>query len=161
MSSVTCRRNGRLWTPCSSTSSKHDLTPTPLLKPAASQSLDRLRDRAVELTNLGWSISQESLQQSAGLEEVELVNDFAVLIYGLPHFSDSQQITLQKGSRLASEGTQVRAKTRRHSWSRDGLGNGSGTSKQHRMDCSTQRGWSSRVRSTLQRRMGTGAMAQA
>ena len=64
-----------------------------------------VKDRAVELTNLGWSINQESLKKSAGLEEVELVNDFAVLIYGLPHFSDSQQITLQKGSRLASDGT--------------------------------------------------------
>ena len=61
--------------------------------------------RAVELTNLGWSINQESLKKSADLEEVELVNDFAVLIYGLPHFSDSQQLTLQKGSRLASDGT--------------------------------------------------------
>ena len=48
-----------------------------------------VKNRAAELTNLGWSISQASLQQSAGLEQVELVNDFAVLIYGLPHFSDS------------------------------------------------------------------------
>ena len=66
-----------------------------------------VKNRAAELTNLGWSISQESLQQSAGLERVELVNDFAVLIYGLPHFSDSQQITLQAGSGLDSEGSQA------------------------------------------------------
>ena len=66
-----------------------------------------VKNRAAELTNLGWSISQESLQQSTGLERVELVNDFAVLIYGLPHFSDSQQITLQAGSGLDSEGSQA------------------------------------------------------
>jgi glucokinase len=66
-----------------------------------------VKNRAAELTNLGWSISQESLKQSAGLEQVELVNDFAVLIYGLPHFSDSQQITLQEGSTTASESTQT------------------------------------------------------
>ena len=67
-----------------------------------------VKNRAAELTNLGWSISQESLQQSAGLEQVELVNDFAVLIYGLPHFSDSQQITLQTGSGIDSDVTQAK-----------------------------------------------------
>jgi glucokinase len=66
-----------------------------------------VKDRSVELTNLGWSISEESLQRSAGLKEVELVNDFAVLIYGLPHFSNSQQITLQTGSGAGSEGIQA------------------------------------------------------
>ena len=65
-----------------------------------------VKNRAAELTNLGWSISQESLKQSAGLEQVELVNDFAVLIYGLPHFSDRQQITLQAGRTKTSDSTQ-------------------------------------------------------
>ena len=42
-----------------------------------------VKNHSAELTNLGWTISQESLKQSAGLAQVELVNDFAVLIYGL------------------------------------------------------------------------------
>ena len=66
-----------------------------------------VKNHSAELTNLGWTISQESLKQSAGLAQVELVNDFAVLIYGLPHFSDSQQITLQAGSNTDSDHTQT------------------------------------------------------
>ncbi len=66
-----------------------------------------IKNRTAELTNLGWAISQESLKQSAGLKLVELVNDFAVLIYGLPHFSDSQQITLQAGSITKPESTKA------------------------------------------------------
>ena len=65
-----------------------------------------VKNRAAELTNLGWTISEESLQRSGGLKRVEIVNDFAVLIHGLPHFSDSQQITLQAGAGLESDTAQ-------------------------------------------------------
>ena len=63
-----------------------------------------IKNRAAELTNLGWTISEESLQRSSGLKQVELVNDFAVLIYGLPHFSENQQILLQAGSGTDGDG---------------------------------------------------------
>ena len=50
-----------------------------------------------KLTNLPWEMSEASLCAATGLERLELVNDFAVLIHGLPHFSDSQQVVLQPG----------------------------------------------------------------
>ena len=51
-----------------------------------------------KLTNLPWSMSEASLCKATGLQRLELVNDFAVLIHGLPHFSASQQVVLQTGS---------------------------------------------------------------
>ncbi len=56
-----------------------------------------VKNHSAELTNLGWTISEASLKGASGLNQIEIVNDFAVLIHGLSHFSDSQQITLQSG----------------------------------------------------------------
>ena len=52
---------------------------------------------SARLTNLPWQMSQTSLSAATGLERLELVNDFAVLIHGLSHFSDEQQVVLQTG----------------------------------------------------------------
>ena len=52
---------------------------------------------SAKLTNLPWQMSQTSLSAATGLEQLELVNDFAVLIHGLSHFSDEQQVVLQMG----------------------------------------------------------------
>lgn len=51
------------------------------------------------LTNLPWRLEAESLASSLGLPRVELVNDFAALIYGLPHLDDSQTATVREGER--------------------------------------------------------------
>ncbi|MGC6482820.1 MAG: glucokinase [Synechococcus sp.] len=48
-----------------------------------------------KLTNLPWTLSNEALVAATGLDRLELVNDFAVLIHGLPHFDQQQQVTLQ------------------------------------------------------------------
>ena len=57
-----------------------------------------VHNRTAKLTNLPWSMSEDSLRQASGLERLELVNDFAVLIHGLSHFKASQQVVLQNGS---------------------------------------------------------------
>ena len=49
------------------------------------------------LTNLDWQLDQERLQQSTGIPRIELVNDFAVLIYGLPHLAPEQQAPIRSG----------------------------------------------------------------
>ena len=49
------------------------------------------------LTNLDWQLDQERLQQSTGIPRIELVNDFAVLIYGLPHLAPEQQTPIRSG----------------------------------------------------------------
>jgi glucokinase len=48
----------------------------------------------VKLTNLPWQLDEDALGQALGLEQLELVNDFAVLIYGLPHLAADQQAPL-------------------------------------------------------------------
>ncbi|MCP9849395.1 glucokinase [Cyanobium sp. Morenito 9A2] len=51
----------------------------------------------VKLTNLPWDLEEAALAQSTGIERLELVNDFAVLIHGLPHLADHQQVDLRSG----------------------------------------------------------------
>lgn len=54
-------------------------------------------DGRVSLTNLPWRLDEKELSTRLGLERLELVNDFAVQIYGLPHLEASQQIPLIAG----------------------------------------------------------------
>lgn len=49
------------------------------------------------LTNLTWQLDEGRLQAATGIPRVELVNDFAVLIYGLPHLGPGQQALLRAG----------------------------------------------------------------
>jgi len=49
----------------------------------------------VKVTNLPWQLDQQQLAGSCGLEHLELVNDFAVLVYGLPHLAADQQQALR------------------------------------------------------------------
>ncbi|MEI6828255.1 MAG: glucokinase [Synechococcaceae cyanobacterium ELA445] len=62
-------------------------------------------DGRVKVTNLPWELRQTDLAQQCGLDQLELVNDFAVLIYGLPHLSNHQQALLREGH--AVEGAPV------------------------------------------------------
>jgi len=55
-----------------------------------------VRQGRVKLTNLPWELCQDSLGRALGLERLELVNDFAVLIYGLPHLAAEQQAPLRQ-----------------------------------------------------------------
>lgn len=56
-----------------------------------------------QLTNLPWQLHDRDLATACQLGAVELVNDFAVLIYGLPHLQPSQQAPVRPGSALAGE----------------------------------------------------------
>ena len=49
------------------------------------------------LTNLNWHLEEGQLAQACGLARVELVNDFAVLIYGLPHLKSHQLAPVREG----------------------------------------------------------------
>ncbi|MCP9858544.1 MULTISPECIES: glucokinase [unclassified Cyanobium] len=52
-----------------------------------------------QLTNLPWRLDAEALARGCGLPAVELVNDFAVLIYGLPHLQPGQVAPVRDGRR--------------------------------------------------------------
>jgi len=49
----------------------------------------------VKLTNLPWLLEEADLAHRCRLEQLALVNDFAVLIYGLPHLQEHQQVLLR------------------------------------------------------------------
>ena len=54
-----------------------------------------VRHKEARITNLPWRLREADLARAAGTERLELVNDFGVLIYGLPHFDGNQQVILQ------------------------------------------------------------------
>ena len=55
-----------------------------------------------QLTNLPWLLDEAALAQACGLASVELVNDFAVLIYGLPHLQPPQLAQVRTGEVVGS-----------------------------------------------------------
>ena len=54
-----------------------------------------VRNGRVKLTNLPWLLEEADLAKRCRLEQLALVNDFAVLIYGLPHLQEHQQVLLR------------------------------------------------------------------
>jgi len=55
-----------------------------------------VRGGRVKLTNLPWLLDELELARDCRLQRLELVNDFAVLIYGLPHLEAHQQASLRQ-----------------------------------------------------------------
>jgi len=55
------------------------------------------------LTNLPWLLDEDQLAQTTCIPELELVNDFAVLIYGLPHLQAAQEAPIRLGRPEAGE----------------------------------------------------------
>ena len=56
-----------------------------------------VRQGHVRLTNLGWIMDQRQLAQFLGTSAVEVVNDVAVLVHGLPHVQPAMALELQAG----------------------------------------------------------------
>ena len=56
-----------------------------------------VRNGKAVITNLDWIIDEKELVSSCG-QKLELVNDFAVLVYGLPHLSSEQEVLIQAGT---------------------------------------------------------------
>ena len=50
------------------------------------------------LTNLDWVVDQRQLARFLGIPAVEVVNDVAVLIHGLPHLQPAMAVELQPGT---------------------------------------------------------------
>ncbi len=49
----------------------------------------------VKITNLGWSIETKKLSLLSKINNIELINDFSVLIYGIPFFKKGQYEVIQ------------------------------------------------------------------
>ena len=50
-----------------------------------------------KIINLSWNISGNALQNKFNLKRCELINDFAVQIYGIPFLKKNQYSTIQNG----------------------------------------------------------------
>jgi glucokinase len=56
-----------------------------------------VRAGRAQLTNLPWQLQEAELAHACAVPAVALVNDFAVLVHGLPHLLDEQQTQLRGG----------------------------------------------------------------
>jgi glucokinase len=54
-------------------------------------------DGVAVLQNLAWRLEKERLQQELGIENIQLINDFAAVGYGLEHLKPSEIQVLQAG----------------------------------------------------------------
>ena len=55
----------------------------------------QIKGQKVKITNLGWDIETEELSQLSKINNIELINDFSVLIYGIPFFKKDQYEVIQ------------------------------------------------------------------
>jgi len=62
-----------------------------------------LSNNNAKIMNLSWNISGNELKNKFKFEKCELINDFAVQIYGIPFLKKNQYSTIQNG--LQPEGT--------------------------------------------------------
>ena len=62
-----------------------------------------LSNNNAKIINLSWNISGNELQNKFNFKSCELINDFAVQIYGIPYLKKNQYCTIQNGG--CSEGT--------------------------------------------------------
>ena len=51
-----------------------------------------------KITNLNWQIEKYNIVNIAKLKELELINDFSVIFYGIPYLNDQQYICLQENT---------------------------------------------------------------
>ena len=56
-----------------------------------------VRQGQARLTNLDWVVDQQQLARFLGLSAVEVINDIAVLVHGLPHLRPAMAVELQAG----------------------------------------------------------------
>ena len=54
-----------------------------------------IKDQKVKITNLGWNIDAKELSLLSKINNIELINDFSVLIYGIPFFKKNQYKVIQ------------------------------------------------------------------
>ncbi|MCQ9199548.1 MAG: glucokinase [Prochlorococcus marinus CUG1437] len=57
-----------------------------------------LANNTTKIMNLSWNISGKKLKNKFKFEKCELINDFAVQIYGIPFLKKNQYSTIQNGS---------------------------------------------------------------
>ena len=68
-----------------------------------------LSNNQAKIINLSWNISGKALKNKFNFESCELINDFAVQIYGIPYLKENQYLTIQDGSHFESSNNDLHA----------------------------------------------------
>ncbi len=68
-----------------------------------------LSNNQAKIINLSWSISGNALQNKFNFKSCELINDFAVQIYGLPYLKNNQYSIIQNGSNSEGDNNDLHA----------------------------------------------------
>ena len=56
-----------------------------------------VKNNSAKIINLSWNISGSDLKKKFNFQNVELINDFGVLLYGIPFLDENQFETIQNG----------------------------------------------------------------
>ncbi len=57
----------------------------------------------IEMTNLSWSFSQQSLKKSLQLENLWLINDYAAIAYAVPFLAENEAVKIGEGEAIATK----------------------------------------------------------
>ena len=68
-----------------------------------------LSNNNAKIINLSWNISGNALQRKFNFKSCELINDFAVQIYGIPFLKKNQYSTIQNGSHCEGSNSDLHA----------------------------------------------------
>ena len=68
-----------------------------------------LSNNNAKIMNLSWNISGNKLKNKFKFEQCELINDFAVQIYGIPFLKKSQYSIIQNGSQTEGNNNYLHA----------------------------------------------------
>ena len=68
-----------------------------------------LSNNNAKIINLSWNISGNALQRKFNFKSCELINDFAVQIYGIPFLKKNQYSTIQNGSHVEGANNDLHA----------------------------------------------------
>ena len=68
-----------------------------------------LSNNQAKIINLSWNISGNALQNKFNLKSCELINDFAVQIYGIPYLKNNQYSIIQNGSHFEGANNDLHA----------------------------------------------------
>ena len=68
-----------------------------------------LKNNSVKITNLNWKINLDKLKNKYNFQNIELINDFAVQIYGIPFLKEDQYKIIQTGQKTNSTNNNLHA----------------------------------------------------
>ena len=68
-----------------------------------------IKNNSAKITNLNQEISHKYIKRKYNFQNLELINDFSVLIYGIPFISNNQYAIIQQGNKLIESNNKLHA----------------------------------------------------